>query len=130
MATSDYTRMRFEAAKAAMQGLLANHLHDGHAEDYAKMATKCADALLAELGIKPEAEATPPQPDDCGLRVVKMPKGGWDIQSPGGTMWYNGVTVKFYMYTANKADVRGSYENEENARARLPAAALAWKARQ
>lgn len=66
MTPTDRTRMRFEAAMAAMQGLLAmprdfdvpSHL-TWH-QVYARDAVLCADALLAELA----RTAAPPQ-EDC-----------------------------------------------------------------
>lgn len=50
---------RFEAAKAAMQGTLANHMRNGRPSEYANEAVQYADALLAELDkTKPKSTTT------------------------------------------------------------------------
>jgi hypothetical protein len=46
---SDRTRMRFEAAVAALQGLLSGELNDSGFESVAEDAVKYADALLERL---------------------------------------------------------------------------------
>jgi hypothetical protein len=67
------TEQRFEAAKAAMQGLCANASPMIPTTEYAKSAIGFADALLAELArTEPTAEKSPLAPDADGW-VVRIP---------------------------------------------------------
>jgi hypothetical protein len=71
------TEQRFEAAKAAMQGILSNSAMDVHnllgSSHVAIWAIEYADALLAELArTEPTAEKSPLAPDADGW-VVRIP---------------------------------------------------------
>lgn len=72
--------LRYEAAKAAMQGILAGRASEACASNVALLAVRQADALLAELG-RPAAVPTAPTPSypfygrSCGTTVLFYEEG-------------------------------------------------------